>query len=297
MNNITLASGVQLSPEILEMIDIWKREFPTSWVKITQELVNILTTTFEEKFNSSLQNWEKHLQLIKSSPRLMNPENKIWIKWAVNHKIISILRSGGFEVSLAVLQENFSPTITNKPKYEFLVEEHLKLLNEPHSCINARKVIAEKEGHKWYLANMMDVELFIVEEDEKKPLFAISTPLEYKFTVIRDKLQLHTFQDVSTTNYYYRFKINLETPACQTMREMIQVQMEPNTYQSYANLFFLIEKEREKEIELISFAPALSNPTNPVRITFNKIKFGNTYKESSESVNPTDYTFSDDIPF
>ena len=134
-SEILNSSKNSLKPTIVQdMIKILRTELPHVNFNLTKATAKYLVAAFKTKFNSSLEEWKKHLKLLKTSSYLTGEKFKLSIMWIIKFFTIDRLREGDLGVD-----ERKIPVDQDLVMEEAL--NHIESVNESDICKNARRKI------------------------------------------------------------------------------------------------------------------------------------------------------------
>ncbi|MDR3031388.1 MAG: hypothetical protein LBU35_03325 [Holosporales bacterium] len=134
---------VQTPPErpkptiVQDMLKIWSEEFPSNKIVLTTRLARYLVAAFKMKFNSSLREWKKYLQLLKTSAYLMGEKFKLFLDWAINFTNVDKLKSGWLGTKEAEVSVDESEIAES-------AEQHVESVEETEKCKETRRKIIKK---------------------------------------------------------------------------------------------------------------------------------------------------------
>lgn len=140
----------KVKPTIVQdMLKAFKMAFPNIQTILTKFLARNFVAAFKLKFQSSIVEWKKFLELIKTSSYLMNKQFKLTLHWILKFTTIDRLKRG----ELGVKPEKVSSIITDKEKIarENAVVESIMQLNEDDVCKRKRIDVLQKVGVDKYL--------------------------------------------------------------------------------------------------------------------------------------------------
>ena len=127
----------------LDMLKIWNECLGNkAEAKMSKDLARKLVAAFKIKFESSLDNWKKYCELIKSSSYLMSESFELNIDWALKFATIERIRAGGLGVKLTTE----GSCMVNDDKVERMIED----LSETALAKVVRKKIAKSIGAAAY---------------------------------------------------------------------------------------------------------------------------------------------------
>jgi hypothetical protein len=159
---------------IQDMVKIWKEEI-SSEVILTPKLCSHLVKIFEERFDSSLKEWKRYLQLIKTSKYLMRKEFKLTLFWTVKFITVDRIRAGELGV-----KKDENPFDAHEAWEKVQAEErealekaqkHIELSGETEKCKEIRKRILKYVKAASYNTRLQQVR-FTEEEGRVKAKYS-----------------------------------------------------------------------------------------------------------------------------
>lgn len=103
----------KVKPTIVQdMLKAFKMAFPNIQTILTKFLARNFVAAFKLKFQNSIVEWKKFLELIKTSSYLMNKQFKLTLHWILKFATIDRLKRG----ELGVKSEKVSSIITDEEK-------------------------------------------------------------------------------------------------------------------------------------------------------------------------------------
>ena len=152
MKNLQISDlpSEKVKPTIVQdMLKAFKMAFPNMQTILTKFLARNFVAAFKLKFQNSIVEWKKFLELIKTSSYLMNKKFKLTLHWILKFATIDRLKRG----ELGVKSEKVSSIITDEEKIarENAVVENIMQLNEDDVCKRKRLDVLQKVGVDKYL--------------------------------------------------------------------------------------------------------------------------------------------------
>jgi hypothetical protein len=150
--------GVQTPPErpkptiIQDMLKIWEEEFPSNKIVLTKHLARYLVAAFKMKFNSSLKEWKRYIQLLKTSAYLMGENFKLFVDWAIKFTNIDKLKSGWLGTKEAEIPVDESEVAES-------AEQRVESVEETEKCKATRRTIIKKLSPAVYNSWFVKVDL------------------------------------------------------------------------------------------------------------------------------------------
>jgi DNA-binding MarR family transcriptional regulator len=145
--NIVINSSAKKPTIVQDMLKVWNSEFSNSNCILNKELAKFLVAAFKIKFKNSLKEWEKYIQLIKTSTYLMSNKFKLTIRWAIKFFTIDRLKSGDLGVD-----EGKIPIDQNSELKKAL--EHIESVDETKKCKSLRekviKIFSPSIYNSWF---------------------------------------------------------------------------------------------------------------------------------------------------
>jgi DNA-binding transcriptional ArsR family regulator len=222
---------------VQDMVGIWKEEI-SSEVTLTRKLCGHLVKIFKDRFNSSLREWKRYLQLIKTSAWLTGEKFKLTLYWAIKFVTVDRLRTG----ELGVKKDEI-PVDENEALER--AQQHIDSLNETEKCKEIRRKIVKIYGvavyNSWFTGVMLR---------EINGKIAIKYPDEFVGYQVRSRYPdilegLKDFENQLNPEEKIEFGIEFlnETEKCKETRKKIAKKFGADTYDSLFEVIQLQEKD------------------------------------------------------
>lgn len=122
--------------------------------RLTKAICRNLVAAFQRKFHNSIEEWERYLKLIETSPYLNGEKFKLTIYWILKFLTIDRILNGEFGVNL----DNITYTEKEKEKMaedrKQQIQQQIAAVNEPETCKQARlkvlNILGNDDYHQYF---------------------------------------------------------------------------------------------------------------------------------------------------